>query len=510
MLTVLVRIIRFPLKLLLLYCRFIISLPYYFYNMLCGTPDSDEVREWKHQIDHRKSLDKQLKNVGKRFLNERRSGRVSVDAQNRLEHVLKSADASYNYLMEYVRPLLTNNVMLNIFSYERVKKENESLKVEIAKLKTEKQAQKQRFEQTIKSNHQTFLDEQKHFHKKNSELKSYCEFLEKEKDDLKNVKTTHNRHTDPLIAQNIDVNKFKELSYKTKEQRFEETLKTQNILIEDLKLRLENSEKQIENLKLLNRDLAKRNSQQTINENKHDNIQFENEKQKTQECKQQLLDSQQKYEDLQRLRDKQEMELNHRTQQLQKISQEKATLQYNILKYETQIKDCYKEIESLKLQIQDLEQQIKQQHSIIEHQNNEIKTLNKKQTEENLHPIPAPRKSEVGLTQDKGEVYSKKEEHDPTEDTNENENEEEIPYIRECLQKIEDINEDTLKLEKEVDKFSGTTEDKDFYHFQELLIRNIVKLDNVETEGYFIIREKRRMAIRLVQKVIDALKEKAT
>ncbi|KAF2878781.1 hypothetical protein ILUMI_27380 [Ignelater luminosus] len=89
------------------------------------------------------------------------------------------------------------------------------------------------------------------------------------------------------------------------------------------------------------------------------------------------------------------------------------------------------------------------------------------------------------------------------------ESEQTDPYVIESLEKIENIRNDVDNLKRSVDQFTGTKDNKVFLHLRELLLRNIVNLDNVETEGHLIIRETRREVLRYVRKTLDDLRKKA-
>lgn len=61
----------------------------------------------------------------------------------------------------------------------------------------------------------------------------------------------------------------------------------------------------------------------------------------------------------------------------------------------------------------------------------------------------------------------------------------------------------------EVENFTGTKKDKRYLFLDEMLTRNLIKLDNIETEGKENIRQARKEAIRCIEKCIAVLEAKA-
>lgn len=74
---------------------------------------------------------------------------------------------------------------------------------------------------------------------------------------------------------------------------------------------------------------------------------------------------------------------------------------------------------------------------------------------------------------------------------------------------IQAIQRDVLELMNQVEKFSGKYKDKHYLYLDEMLTRNLIKLDNIETEGKDAIRQARREAIKCVEKCISILEAKA-
>lgn len=61
----------------------------------------------------------------------------------------------------------------------------------------------------------------------------------------------------------------------------------------------------------------------------------------------------------------------------------------------------------------------------------------------------------------------------------------------------------------DVENFTGTKKDKQYTFLDEMLTRNLIKLDNIEAEGKENIRNARKEAIKCIQKCINVLEAKA-
>lgn len=61
----------------------------------------------------------------------------------------------------------------------------------------------------------------------------------------------------------------------------------------------------------------------------------------------------------------------------------------------------------------------------------------------------------------------------------------------------------------EVENFAGTKNDKQYLFLDEMLTRNLIKLDTIETDGKENIRQARKEAIKCIQKCIAVLEAKA-
>ncbi|XP_070535156.1 BAG family molecular chaperone regulator 3-like [Ptychodera flava] len=76
------------------------------------------------------------------------------------------------------------------------------------------------------------------------------------------------------------------------------------------------------------------------------------------------------------------------------------------------------------------------------------------------------------------------------------------------LVEIEKIMEDTKHLLEQVENFHGNKKDKQYLYLEEFLTRNLLKLDNIESNGNEEIRNARRNAVVHVQKCIEILEQK--
>lgn len=92
----------------------------------------------------------------------------------------------------------------------------------------------------------------------------------------------------------------------------------------------------------------------------------------------------------------------------------------------------------------------------------------------------------------------------PDEDDTHSEN----PYVSEVFLKIDAIRKAANELKKKVSEFVGTEKDDAYLKINEQIIRHLIKLHNIESKGYNVIRKKRKEALRFVQKIQDELKNK--
>lgn len=83
------------------------------------------------------------------------------------------------------------------------------------------------------------------------------------------------------------------------------------------------------------------------------------------------------------------------------------------------------------------------------------------------------------------------------------------PHTTDCISKIQQIQTDVLDLMGSVDRFNGSRGDKDYMFIDEMLTRNLLKLDTIDTNGRENIRLARKEAIRCIQASITVLEAKA-
>lgn len=74
---------------------------------------------------------------------------------------------------------------------------------------------------------------------------------------------------------------------------------------------------------------------------------------------------------------------------------------------------------------------------------------------------------------------------------------------------IQLIQKDVQELMSKVQNFNGKPRDKEYLYLDEMLTRNLIKLDNVETEGKDNIRQARKEAIKCIEGCIGILEAKA-
>lgn len=83
------------------------------------------------------------------------------------------------------------------------------------------------------------------------------------------------------------------------------------------------------------------------------------------------------------------------------------------------------------------------------------------------------------------------------------------PHTLDSISKIQDIQRDVLDLMAKVEKFTGKRQDKEYAYLDEMLTRNLLKLDTIDTQGKDSIRLARKEAIKCIQASINVLEAKA-
>ncbi|XP_030570928.1 BAG domain-containing protein Samui isoform X1 [Drosophila novamexicana] len=83
------------------------------------------------------------------------------------------------------------------------------------------------------------------------------------------------------------------------------------------------------------------------------------------------------------------------------------------------------------------------------------------------------------------------------------------PHTVDSIKKIQDIQRDVLDLMAKVEQFKGTRNDKEYVYLDEMLTRNLLKLDTIDTNGKDSIRLARKEAIKCIQASVNVLDAKA-
>lgn len=83
------------------------------------------------------------------------------------------------------------------------------------------------------------------------------------------------------------------------------------------------------------------------------------------------------------------------------------------------------------------------------------------------------------------------------------------PHTADCISKIQAIQRDVLELMCAVEQFGGKRGDKEYGYLDEMLTRNLLKLDTIDTNGRENIRLARKEAIKCIQASIAVLEAKA-
>nr|XP_016934067.1 BAG domain-containing protein Samui isoform X2 [Drosophila suzukii] len=83
------------------------------------------------------------------------------------------------------------------------------------------------------------------------------------------------------------------------------------------------------------------------------------------------------------------------------------------------------------------------------------------------------------------------------------------PHTLNSINKIQDIQRDVLELMGKVEQFKGTRQEKEYAYLDEMLTRNLLKLDTIDTNGKDSIRLARKEAIKCIQASINVLEAKA-
>lgn len=77
------------------------------------------------------------------------------------------------------------------------------------------------------------------------------------------------------------------------------------------------------------------------------------------------------------------------------------------------------------------------------------------------------------------------------------------------IEQIQAIQKDVSDLIRKVEVFNGMPRDKNYLYLDEMLTRNLLKLDNVDTQGQDAIRQARKEAIKCIERTIGLLESRA-
>lgn len=77
------------------------------------------------------------------------------------------------------------------------------------------------------------------------------------------------------------------------------------------------------------------------------------------------------------------------------------------------------------------------------------------------------------------------------------------------LAKVQQIMARVLLLHEDVDEFVGKKTDKSYRCLEELLTKELLELDSVETQGQETVRQARKEAVQRIQAILDQLEKKA-
>lgn len=77
------------------------------------------------------------------------------------------------------------------------------------------------------------------------------------------------------------------------------------------------------------------------------------------------------------------------------------------------------------------------------------------------------------------------------------------------LAKVQQVMARVLLLHEDVDEFVGKKADKSYRCLEELLTKELLELDSVETQGQESVRQARKEAVQRIQAILDLLEKKA-
>lgn len=77
------------------------------------------------------------------------------------------------------------------------------------------------------------------------------------------------------------------------------------------------------------------------------------------------------------------------------------------------------------------------------------------------------------------------------------------------LAKVQQVMARVQLLQEDVDEFVGKKADKSYRCLEELLTKELLVLDSVETQGQENVRQARKEAVQRIQAILDQLEKKA-
>ena len=77
-----------------------------------------------------------------------------------------------------------------------------------------------------------------------------------------------------------------------------------------------------------------------------------------------------------------------------------------------------------------------------------------------------------------------------------------------ALNQVEKIRRDVAELVKKIDAFKGSKKDKEYLYLDEMLTRNLIALDAVDSGGRDDIRAIRKESIKMVNRCLSLLDNK--
>lgn len=77
------------------------------------------------------------------------------------------------------------------------------------------------------------------------------------------------------------------------------------------------------------------------------------------------------------------------------------------------------------------------------------------------------------------------------------------------LARVQEVMARVLLLQEDVDEFVGKKTDKNYRCLEELLTKELLVLDSVETRGQENVRQARKEAVQRIQAILDQLERKA-